>query len=197
MKKTVTINLGGRAFIIDEDAYSKLKDYLKKVESELKHSLDKREILEDIEMRVSEILRENMQNSKEVIDIEDIDEIIKTMGHPSDFGQDYEQSTADYTTKTRNSKRVYRDPDNRVLGGVCSGLGAYFNFDPIFLRIIFLIAVFIFGTGVLAYIILWIVIPEAKTIAQKLEMRGEPVNISNIGDKIKEEFEHVKRKMNL
>jgi phage shock protein PspC (stress-responsive transcriptional regulator) len=193
----MTINLGGRAFIIDEDAYIHLKDYFAKIEMELNYSSDKSEIIEDIEIRVAEILRETLQSSKEVVDLNDINEIIRTMGNPSDFGHGYEQGSYEQHQKQSRFKRVYRDPDNSVLGGVCGGLGAYFNFDPIILRVVFVISLLFFGTGFFVYIILWIVVPEAKTIAQKLEMRGEPVNISNIGDKIKEEFNNVKRKMKL
>jgi len=94
-------------------------------------------------------------------------------------------------------KRMYRDQDNRILGGVCSGMGAYFRIDPIILRIIFVVAVLGFASGLIIYLILWVVIPEAKTTAQKLEMRGEPVNVSNIGKTVKEEFNRVKNNMNL
>ena len=88
---------------------------------------------------------------------------------------------------------MYRDPDSRVIGGVCSGLSAYFGIDPVFLRLIFLIAFFGFGVGLLIYLILWIVLPEARTTAQKLEMRGEKVNVSNIGNFVKDEFNNMKR----
>lgn len=197
MKKTVTVNLGGYAFIMDEDAYVKLNKYLEKIASELKSNGDRKEILTDIEIRIAEILKEISKGKKEVVDIEDIEEIIKTIGNPSEFKQDNDSSYYDETGKKTSYRRIYRDPENRVLGGVCSGLGAYFSFDPLLLRLIFIIGVLFFGTGLIIYIILWIVIPEAKTIAQKLEMKGEPVNISNIGEKIKEEFNNVKRKMNL
>ena len=91
---------------------------------------------------------------------------------------------------------MYRDPDARIIGGVCSGLGAYWNIDPTLIRIVFIVLA-IFGlAGVLIYLILWIVLPEASTVAQKLEMRGEPVNVSNISDFIRDEFEHVKKSMN-
>ncbi len=92
---------------------------------------------------------------------------------------------------------MYRDPDNRILGGVCAGMGAYWGADPLIIRIIFVVATLIFLSGAIIYLILWVVLPEAKTTAQKLEMRGEPVTISNIGKAVKEEFENIKKKMNL
>ena len=94
-------------------------------------------------------------------------------------------------------RRMYRDPDNRILGGVCSGMAAYWGTDSLIVRIIFAVATLIFLSGAVIYLILWIVLPEAKTTAQKLEMRGEPVNISNIGKAVKKEFENIKKKMNL
>ncbi len=193
MKKTVTVNLGGHAFIMDEDAYSRLNKYLNKIELEFKNANEAKEIIEDIEIRIAEILKETNRGRKEVVDIADIEEIINTIGNPSDFRQDFSaQEEGQYS----NYKRIYRDPDNRWLGGVCGGLGAYFDIDPLIFRIIFILSIFI-GAGPIVYLVMWIVIPEAVTVAQKLEMKGEPVNISNIGEKIKDEFHKVKRKMNL
>ena len=90
---------------------------------------------------------------------------------------------------------MYRDPDTRILGGVCGGMGAYWHIDPIIVRVLFLIALFGFGIGFLLYILLWIVIPVAKTTAQKLEMRGEPVTVENIKRFVREEFGNVKKSM--
>jgi phage shock protein PspC (stress-responsive transcriptional regulator) len=195
MKKTVTINLHGQVFIIDDDAYQLLKEYLKSIESHFKNGEEVSEIIEDVEIRIAEILKENLHNKKEVVEYKDIEEIIRIMGEPADFvTSDYRHSRTG-ENEGRGYKRIYRDPDNRVIGGVCGGLGAYFNFDPLILRILFIIAVLGFGSGILVYIILWIVIPEAKTIAQKLEMKGEPVTVSNINRKMKDEFNNIKNNM--
>ena len=91
-------------------------------------------------------------------------------------------------------RRLYRDPDNRVLGGVCSGLGHYFNTDPIWFRIAFIVALFIFGSSVLIYIALWIVIPPAINSTERLEMKGEHINIHNIEKNIKEEIHDLKKR---
>ncbi|HRR92978.1 MAG TPA: PspC domain-containing protein, partial [Bacteroidales bacterium] len=93
--------------------------------------------------------------------------------------------------------RMYRDPDNRMIGGVCAGIAAYWHIEPLVIRIIFLALVFAGGLGLLIYLILWIVLPEARTTAQKIEMRGEPVDIHNIKESVKREFEQVRKKMNL
>jgi phage shock protein C len=90
---------------------------------------------------------------------------------------------------------MYRDPDNRVIGGVCSGMGAYWNIDPVILRIIFIALILAGGVGVMVYLILYIVLPEAKTTAQKIEMKGEPVNIHNIKEAVKNEFDSVRKNM--
>ncbi len=186
MKKTITINLGGMVFHIDEDAYRELERYLKSLEDFYANDPASSEILEDIEARMAELFRERMSSGGEVITREKAGEVIGILGYPEDF---LEEDPSAVYERVRHSRyrRIYRDPDNRVLGGVCGGLGAYFNVDPVIFRILFVVTVFLGGAGILLYLILWIVIPEARTTAQKLEMRGEPVNVSNIGKKVKEE----------
>lgn len=190
MKKTLTINVAGLVFNIDDDAYYRLNDYLEKIRTYFSEEKEVDDIMHDIEIRVAELLGERITSTKQVVTIQDIEEIIKIMGEPHEFGDpDKERKRSYYRTST---KRVYRDPDNCVLGGVCSGLGAYMGVDPIIVRIIFIVIFFGFGAGLLIYIILWIIIPEAKTTAQKLEMRGDPVNVNNIGGFVREEFENIK-----
>ncbi len=190
MKKTLTINLAGLVFNVDEDAYYRLQDYLEKIKTYFSEEKEVDDIMRDIEIRIAELLGEKITPNSQVVTLQDIEEIIKIMGEPHEFGDpDKERKSTYYHSSTR---RVYRDPDNRVLGGVCGGLGAYMAVDPLIIRIIFIVAFFGFGVGLLIYLILWIIIPEAKTTAQKLEMRGEPVNVSNIGGFVREEFENLK-----
>jgi phage shock protein PspC (stress-responsive transcriptional regulator) len=191
MKKTMTINLGGLVYHIDEDAYEILKDYLDRIKRELQGADSAEEIYNDIENRVAEIIGERLKNSRQVLGIPDVQRVIEIMGQPEDItGSEREDQTR---SKRKHYRRMYRDPDNRMIGGVCSGLAAYWNLDPTMVRIIFVI-IGIFGmAGVLIYLILWVVLPEAETVAQKLEMRGEAVNLSSIADFMKEEFENVKR----
>ncbi len=195
MKKTLTINISGTVFHIDEDAYEKLNNYLYEINRHFRSDNDAKEILEDIEARISELFRERIKGANDVVTISHVDEIIEIMGSPSAFSSlDEEPVEEEPRRKIQRgkAKKLYRDPDDRILGGVCSGLGAYFNVDPLVFRLIFVITFFIPVGSFLVYLILWIVVPRAKTAAQRLEMKGEEVNINNISKSIKEEFQDVK-----
>ena len=198
MNKTVNINLGGMFFHIDEDAYQKLTRYFDAIKRSLSNSSGQDEIIKDIEMRVSELLTEKQKTEKHVVGLKDVDEVIAVMGQPEDYRIDEEgigAASTNYSSSTSTgSRKLYRDKDGGMIGGVLAGLGHYFGIDKVWLRIFFLIMFFAWGTGVLAYIILWIVMPEAKTTAEKLEMTGEPVTISNIEKKVREEFDNVSDK---
>ena len=193
MNKTININLGGIFFHIDEIAYQKLKLYLDAIRRSLSDDPQGRdEILNDIELRIGELLSERITNDRMVINDSDIDEITKIMGRPEDYSVDEElfEDEPKYRTST-SSKKLFRDSDDKFLGGVCSGLAHYFGMDVIWMRLLWLGLFFFFGTGFLIYILLWILIPQAETTAEKLQMKGEPVNISNIERKIREEFQDV------
>ena len=158
MNKTISINLGGFFFHIDEDAYQKLSRYFDAVKRSL--SPDGRdEIVKDIESRVAELFQERLQNEKQVIGVKEIDEVISIMGQPEDYKIDEDTSSnynSDYSNSRSYSKtrKLYRDRDNSMLGGVMSGLGHYIGVDSLWLRIIMVILFFGFGTGLLIYIIL-------------------------------------------
>jgi len=193
MNKTININLGGIFFHIDELAYQKLKLYLDAIRRSLSDDPQGRdEILNDIELRIGELLSERITNDRMVINDNDIDEITKIMGRPEDYSVDEElfEDEPKYSQKTA-SKKLFRDSDDKFLGGVCSGLAHYFGMDVIWMRLLWLVLFFFFGTGFLIYILLWILIPQAETTAEKLQMKGEPVNISNIERKIREEFQDI------
>ena len=186
--------MNGIIFNIDEDAYEMLQKYLGEISSRFSNAEEGKEIISDIEARISELFSQKVNASKQVITIEDVLDVISVMGSPSDFGGNENTQKEEKQKEEKTSfrdKRIYRDPESRILGGVCSGLGAYFNIDPVFIRIFMVITFFAFGP--LLYIILWVAIPKAKTTAQKLEMKGEKVNISNIEKSIREEFEDVKQ----
>jgi len=204
MKTTITINLGGIVFHIDDDAYEMLHNYLIAVERQFSGEDERKEVMSDIESRLSELFTEILGQKRDVIMKDDVEKIFEIMGEPEDFRDDEAQKestdSADRESKRRRmdykaTKRLYRDPDNRMLGGVCGGLGAWFSTDPLLFRIIFIILFFVGSVGFWIYIILWITIPEAATTAQKLEMRGEPITIENIKRAVRDEFENVKRKM--
>ncbi len=192
MNKTVNINLGGMFFHIDEDAYQKLSRYFDAIKRSLSNSSGQDEIIKDIEMRVSELLTEKQKTEKHVVTLKEVDEVITVMGQPEDYRiDDDETASTPLNFTSSKTRKLYRDKEKGMIGGVLAGLGHYFGIDKVWLRIFFLILFFAWGTGVLAYIILWIVMPEAATTSEKLEMTGEPVTISSIEKKVREEFETV------
>jgi len=198
MNKTISINLGGFFFHIDEDAYQKLSRYFDAVKRSL--SPDGRdEIMKDIESRIAELFQERIQNEKQVIGLVEIDAVIGIMGQPEDYKIDEDASNSKFNSSYYNAskpKKLYRDKDNSLLGGVAAGFGHYLNIDPLWVRILFIITTFIsFGTAIIIYLILWILIPEAVTTSQKLEMKGEPINISNIERKVKEGIDEIADKI--
>lgn len=195
MKITVSINLGGYSFNIDEDAYAELKRYLKNLELHFAGEESSAEILSDIETRMAELFRTKLTNYKQVINIADVHQVISVLGTPEDISEN-EGPTAFNKFSSPGYHRMYRDPDHRVIGGVCAGIAAYWDIELWLVRLIFFILLMM-GVGVLLYIILYIVLPEAKTTAEKIEMKGEPVNINNIRDSVKKEFDTVRKNMNL
>ena len=186
MKKTVNVSLGGVVFCLEEDAYHKLAAYLNRLETHFQAEKDRKEILADIEARMAEHFREKITSSDGVISLSEVNRVIEIMGEPLDIdGENSANDSKSYNFK-RTNKRLYRDPDNSVIAGVCSGLAYYWNIDPLIIRIIFIVALIWGGGGFLVYVILWIVIPQANSVAEKLEMRGEPVNAENIGKSFQE-----------
>ncbi len=198
MNKTVNINLGGMFFHIDEDAFQKLTRYFDAIKRSLSNSNGQDEIIKDIEMRIAELITEKHINDKQVINLREVDEVIAVMGQPEDYRIDndnQEAQKANFNTN-RNTKKLYRDKDKAIIGGVAAGLGHYFGIDAVWLRILLVILVFAgFGSGIVAYIVLWVIMPEALTTTEKLEMTGEPITISNIERKVREEFENVSDKI--
>jgi phage shock protein PspC (stress-responsive transcriptional regulator) len=197
MKKTFTINISGSVFHIEEDAFEKLQDYLQLLKSFFETQKGGQEILQDIESRIAELLQEKINEGQEAVTNEWVDEVMNRMGKPEDFMDQEQTENAETLTKEatveKTKKRMYRDSENRVLGGVCSGMSAYFNIDPVFLRILFVLLVFIgVGISAIVYLILWVVVPKARTTAQRLEMRGVDATISNIQKTVQEEVNEVK-----
>lgn len=193
MNKIISINISGIVFSIDEQAYDMLRAYIERLRAHFNSTDGGNEIINDIEGRIAELLQSRLINGKQFIADADVQDVIAIMGDPSQMETDEQNSNQQRTQAeyTYAEKRLFRNPDDRVLGGVCSGLGAYFGIEQTWIRLAFALAFFFGGTGLLLYIILWIVIPEAKTTADKLQMRGERVDISNIEKKIKDEFKTV------
>lgn len=188
MKKTITVNIAGFAFTIEETAHDKLAKYLSKIKSNFADAAERDEIMEDIEFRIAELFHEKLINTREVIIESDISEIIETLGHPEDFASDEDQKQHIDDTTTYINKRLFRDRDNGQIAGVCAGFGHYFSVDPLIFRVLFILFMVLFGTGILLYIILILIIPEAKTTSEKLEMKGRSINV----DTIKEHLSGIK-----
>lgn len=205
MKKTVPINLGGHPITIDEDAYQYLDHYLEAVDASFRHLDGHDEILQDIEVRVAELLQEQLKG-RMIVSRADVDAVIAIMGRPEDFGEAQSRTSssgsasAGSETKShmgfRPGKKLFRDTDDKIIGGVCSGLAAYFGIhDPVWVRLIFAILFISGGFGVLLYIAMLIIVPKAETAADRLAMRGEPVNISTIAQAVEKQIEEISEKL--
>ena len=193
MNTTVTIHLAHTLFHIDSDAFALLKNYLNKLEKSFAQTEGKQEILEDIEVRIAELFSQYTIREGYVISEKNVNDVIEILGSPEDIS---EEETQEESTKSYAQKKLYRDTDERIIGGVASGLGHYFGIDRVWIRLILIILVLSsIGGVVFVYILLWALIPEAKTTSEKLRMRGEPVNISNIEKKIKEGLDDVTQKV--
>ncbi len=195
MNKTVDINLANILFHIDEKAYNKLQRYLEAVKRSFAGTPGSDEILADIEARIAELFQEKLENERQVITLKEVDEVITIMGQPEDYMVDediFEDAPkTEGAPRKEHVKKLYRDIDNKYIGGVCAGLEHYLGFDALWIRLIFIFLALFTGFGFIAYILLWILVPEAATTSQKLDMKGEPVNISNIERKVKEGFDDV------
>lgn len=195
MNKTVSINLSNFHFFIDEEAYKRLKSYLDRIKASFAKEQGGDEILQDIESRLAELFNEHLNDKAQVITLKEVNDVIAIMGEPQEFEID-EEPADEKQSKRVDHKKLYRDGENEYIGGVCAGLQHYLGIDVVWIRLIFLLAL-IFGSGVgfMIYIILWIVVPEAKTTTQKLDMMGKPINLDNIEKKVKEGFEEVEKKV--
>jgi len=195
MKKTLQIHIGGRHFHIDEDGYHKLNHYLESLKSHFASEGESgKEITDDIEQRIAELLENRITPVKQSVSLEDVNEIIATLGKVEDFvynGQSEGQSEDEHYDR-KDYRRFYRDGETGYLGGVASGLGEYFDIDPLWIRLAFIALAFLKGLGIIVYIILWIVVPRARSTAEKLQMKGMPVNLSTIKESVNAEYDKVK-----
>jgi len=168
MSDTLNINLAGMLFRIDVKAYEVLRNYLQVISSHLGVENDGNETIEDIELRIAEIFN-SQKDAKEVVTLENVESMISIVGAPADFAQ-YEENKPTVTRAKR--KRLYRNPNNRVIAGICGGIGTYFNIDPIIIRIIFAIFLLYFGIGFLIYLVLWVAILPANNEERQRELYG-------------------------
>ncbi len=216
MKKTIPITLSGILFHIEEDAYPRLAAYLDSIRAHFATHPNKDEIITDIENRVSEqFVENNTSNNKErIVTLANVETLIASMGTIEDFNEaeggrnGQSDSTSNSGTNSSNAsgtsggksqtqRKLFRNPDDIMVAGVSSGIAAYFGIDATIIRIIFVAIVFFGGSGVIIYLILWFFMPLAKTPAEKLQMRGEPVTLDSMNgmarEMIKEKVEEVKK----
>ena len=194
MNKTIIINISGVIFHIEEDAYETLKNYMDEIKHHFASFKDNFEIVTDIENRIAEMFSELLvKETKQVIVQPDVNAVISKMGTPSDFGdestEDFSQPEAFQPDEVK--RKLFRDTDDRVLGGVCSGIGHYFEIDSVWLRVIFAVLFFVFGTGLFAYILLWIIMPKTESRTDRMEMKGEKINLQSFQKNVEEELNAV------
>lgn len=197
MKKTISLTLGRRAFIMEEDGYAVLETYLADLQRHFAGETTVDEVVADIEYSIAEKFSDRLTLQKTIITLEDVNEVLFIMGKveeiddTSDEGDSEQPEKAAGSSTTEIPKRLYRDEDQQVIAGVASGLAAYFGIDPLIIRIGFLVLALINGLGIILYLILWVAIPLAKTSVQKLEMRGKPVTVNEIQELVKEKAEQM------
>lgn len=196
MNKTISIHIQGFPFILEEQAYEALHNYLNALRKVLKNEQGIDEIIQDIELRIVELLQEKVA-IQQVVQLEQVSQIIQLLGSPDNFattdGSAEQQFTSTGPEQVTAEKRFFRDSENPVLGGVAGGVAAYFNIDVVFVRVFFVLFTMVFGSGIPIYIILWIVTPRAKTASEKLQMRGRAVNVENIKSEFKDAAERVEQ----
>jgi phage shock protein PspC (stress-responsive transcriptional regulator) len=198
MDKTININLGGILFQVDEEAFRILRDYLQAINQRFANVQGGHETIEDIESRIAEIFQAQ-KGTAGVITRENVEKMISVIGKPEEFDTDeYEKEAPVYTSR---KKRMYRNNNDKIVGGVCSGIAAYLNSDPVLFRILFVLFTAFFGAGFFIYVGLWIALPVARTDTQKREMYGDamydprnPVrSSSDIGNAFNEVFRAIGR----
>jgi len=185
MHKTISLNLGGTVFHAEEPAFDLLSGYLTRIRAHFRNQEGGEEIIQDIEARLAELFSERLLASgTQAITETMVQSVLAEMGNPEDFTEGAEEKFTAHANRDtfipKGSRKLFRDPDDRILGGVCGGVGAYLGLDAVWVRLLFAILFFGFGTGFFVYLLLWIIIPSAKTTAEKLQMRGDPVNLDSI-----------------
>jgi phage shock protein PspC (stress-responsive transcriptional regulator) len=170
MDKTININIAGILFQIDEEAYGILRDYLQAVNNSFRNVTGGVETVADIESRIAEIFT-SQKGTAGTISVNNVQAMISIIGKPEDFDNNDAEPQAHVYTSAR--KRMYRNPDDTVISGVCGGIGAYLNTDPVLFRILFAVSTFTFGIGIFLYLALWIALPVASTDSRKREMYGK------------------------
>ena len=176
MNKTVSIHINGKIYNLEEQAYELIDRFLKKTRSNLTHELFSNQVTKDVEIVIAEYFSE-MTKDKEVIVLDEALSIIQKITGNNEIKSD---------------KKLFRDSDDGIVAGVSGGLASYWGIDAIWIRLPLIILLFVYGLGVLIYLLLWLLIPRAKSTADKLQMKAIAVTVDNIAEKIKYDFEATK-----
>jgi phage shock protein PspC (stress-responsive transcriptional regulator) len=180
MKKVINVGIGGRSFVIDEDAYLRLDAYIERFTEKVQMGLQTKEVIEEVEIRIAELFTEYMGPRQEVVNISIVNRVISQLGLPDGTDADKEFMFNEKENTMRPVKKFFRDPDTKQIGGVCSGLAAYLDIDVTLIRIVFLVALICGSIGFWLYVIFWIIAPMAQTASDKCEMRGLPITAENL-----------------
>lgn len=191
MNKIININLAGQAIAIDEKAYDTLKSYLSTLEKHFRNTSSGSEILEDIEARIAEMFQIKIRNGQSFIDQAAVDEAIEVMGSPKDMGYAEEAEEVYEEEEYDGRKKLFRDSEDKILGGVCSGLAAYLDVDTSVVRLLTIVLVIFAGIGIIPYLILWVILPQTRTPQDRFRMHGETPDIDRIAKRVRKEAENV------
>jgi phage shock protein PspC (stress-responsive transcriptional regulator) len=190
MKKALQISIARTLFTIEEDAYARLESYLTSVKKHFESTPGSTEIIADIESRIAEQL---LEGKEKIVTIEQIETILASMGRVEDFDDDTQSSDTPKSAPSLAGKKLYRDTDHAMIAGVCAGIAAYMGWEALWVRLAFVLFTLFNGVGIVLYIILWVIVPAAKTASQKLEMTGSPITIETLSETVRERIDEIKK----
>jgi len=189
MKKTINVAIGGCSFTIDEDAYNTLNDYLERFKAALDNTSSSAEVLDELEVRIADMLKSKL-GGRQVVDLAMTQEVIGKLGYPEGYREADDQTARQQAPKDefhysgtdgeKPVRKLFRDPDGKRIAGVCSGIALFLGVDVTLIRVLFLVAFICGSAGFWIYLVIWIAAPEARTAAEKCELRGIPANAENI-----------------
>ncbi|MGB0196302.1 MAG: PspC domain-containing protein [Flavobacteriales bacterium] len=190
MNKTIDIELAGLLFHMEEKAHAQLQAYLNSIAAALANTEGKEEIIREVEARLAELFQEALGESRQVVALDDVTAACAQIGSPEDFVDEEDAPKASAGNATGN-RRLFRDPENGMIGGVATGMAHYFDADPVWVRVIALLVILFTGIGLPVYLVLWVITPKAETVADRMAMRGERATFENIKSRVQSEYERV------
>lgn len=200
MKKALQITIAGTLFTIEDDAYEKLQAYLHSIQTYFGSYPDSTDIINDIEARIAEQLLEHTKHNKSIVTLTEIEQVMATMGSVEEIREESStdssssEKTTSGSTDENAPRRLFRNPDDVILTGLGSGIAAYFNIDPLIVRLILLVLVpLTSGFIILLYIIFALIIPKAVTAADKVQMRGGPITLNSFKENFSEQIDQIKK----